>query len=739
MLRRAMGSDAHADKTPNAQRREKKRLGLSTRILLGLIGGTIAGLFFGEYVAWLKPLGTAFVGLLQMTVLPYLMVALIANLGRLDFQSSKQLLLKGCLVLLALWGLACLAIAVTPFALPTVQQGSFFSTADAAEAPAFDLLALFVPFNIFESLSSNFVPGVVVFSIFLGLALMTMDKKQGLIDLLDTVGAALLQVNGMVVKLMPLGTFAIAGGAAGTMSLEEFAKLEAYLLVSVASVAILAFFVVPMLIASVTPFSYRRIMKMCGASLVTAFATSKVIVVFPLLIEETNRLFKEIGAEAEQTRPRVDVLYPLAYPFPHLGKLMGLLFVPFAGWFAGSPLALEQYPVLLGGGVLSYFGGPLLATPFLLDQMQLPSDLMQLFLASGVITARLGDLLGVMHFVAIAVITTCAVTGLLRFQKGAFLRLLIGTVTLTLLAVLLIRVRLEAAAVGKADRSQILAQMQSMKVSTRSRVLESAGPNDAPLQKSESPIERIRRTRILRVGYNATRRPFCYINGEGNLVGLDVELMHYLADDFELEIVFVPYDFDTLQEQLAADHFDIAVGGFVATPLRLDEMRASDAYLDAYIGIAVPDHRRDEFADLRTIRGLDRVRVAFVDPMYERGIRHHVPDAELVRINSPEDFFTQKDPSIDAFIGSAEIGFAWTLTYPGFHITFPFGRKATRPFVFPMRSDDDGLKEFLDTWIDMARRDQTIQRLYDYWVLGKSAQPKTPRWSIIRDVLGWVD
>jgi len=30
-----------------------------------------------------------------------------------------------------------------------------------------------------------------------------------------------------------------------------------------------------------------------------------------------------------------------------------------------------------------------------------------------------------------------------------------------------------------------------------------------------------------------------------------------------------------------------------------------------------------------------------------------------------------------------------------------------------------------------------IDHAYDYWILGKGAEQKRPRWSIVRDVLGW--
>ena len=71
-----MGNDQSADHPESARER---KLGLSAKILIGLILGIGCGLFFGEYCASLKVFGDAFVGLLQMTVLPYITCSLILN------------------------------------------------------------------------------------------------------------------------------------------------------------------------------------------------------------------------------------------------------------------------------------------------------------------------------------------------------------------------------------------------------------------------------------------------------------------------------------------------------------------------------------------------------------------------------------------------------------------------------------------------------------------------------------
>ena len=46
---------------------------------------------------------------------------------------------------------------------------------------------------------------------------------------------------------------------------------------------------------------------------------------------------------------------------------------------------------------------------------------------------------------------------------------------------------------------------------------------------------------------------------------------------------------------------------------------------------------------------------------------------------------------------------------------------------------------FLNGWLTLQRDSGFVNKLYSYWILGKDAKPKTPRWSIIKDVLHWVD
>ena len=52
---------------------------------------------------------------------------------------------------------------------------------------------------------------------------------------------------------------------------------------------------------------------------------------------------------------------------------------------------------------------------------------------------------------------------------------------------------------------------------------------------------------------------------------------------------------------------------------------------------------------------------------------------------------------------------------------------------------DDEMVTFLNRWLELKRRDRTLERLFDYWYQGKAPEKRVERWSVIRNVLGWVD
>jgi Na+/H+-dicarboxylate symporter len=712
-------------------------------ILLGAGLGILSGFFFGDYTARLQIVGDAYVGLLRMSVLPYIVVALLANLGKLSLHQGRRLFLEGGLVTLVLWAIGLHSVWVFAYALPEWKAGSFFSSAVVEAQDGISFLEMFIPSNVFFSLAHDAIPAVVAFCVAVGVALASLPNKRKLIEQLDILSQALTRVNHFIVRLTPIGVFAISAHAAGTLSLADVNRLQAYLVVYTAVVLLLTFIVLPSLVASITPFRYREVLAISKSALLTAFATGRLLVVLPLLIEMTEELFRQRFPRAsgdQDAAPAVDVLYPLAYSVPHLGKVTAILFIPFAAWFLGDAMSSAEYPGFLSAGLFSSFGGPVLSIPFLLEMMRLPRDMFQLFVLSGVVCGRLGDLLGAMHLVAFSMITTCLFTGHLQLRLRRLLKFLLVSTVAGLSLVAATRGVLQFSLQYVEPRDEVIANMQLLDEPVEAVLLDDPAPNPVPLQPGQSLLSRIQERGVIRIGYNSDKLPFAYFNIHNDLVGYDINLAHELARDLGVTIEFVPCQRDQLAEQLQNDHFDVMMSGLIGTMERAQQMMHTRPYLDVTLAFVVEDHRVRSFASMAAVRQLPGLRIGYVDlsdGLVAR-LRTALPEAQLVELPSNRQFFQGAHKQLDAFLTGAETGSAFTLFYPEFEVVVPEGQRISMPLFYAIGNRDEELRNLLEHWMEMRKKDGTESHLYNYWILGRQEENGHRRWCIMRDVLGWA-
>ena len=113
-------------------------------------------------------------------------------------------------------------------------------------------------------------------------------------------------------------------------------------------------------------------------------------------------------------------------------------------------------------------------------------------------------------------------------------------------------------------------------------------------------------------------------------------------------------------------------------------------------------------------------------------------DVKVIELESERDFFNNRVPEADALLTSAETGSAWTLLYPNYSVVRPT-KQAIRIPLYYMTAPNDKFRAFLNRWLDLKRGEGTLDKLYNHWILGESNKERPPRWSILRNVLGWVD
>lgn len=732
------------DKTTSsggATRRRLRMPGLSAQVFIGLGLGLAAGVFFGEMITVVRPVGSAFIGLLQMTVLPYMFVSLVSGLGRLSKEDARILGASGGVYIVLFWGIALLAVVATAITFPGWESAAFFSTSLVETGGGEDLLSLYIPSNPFYSFSNSIVPAIVLFSVAMGLALLPLkEKKQPLLALLDTVADALMSIATFVVRLAPIGVFALIANAAGTMSLEEFGRLQVYIYSYIAVVLFLCFWVIPGLVSALLPIPHRRVVSCAQDALVTAFATGSLLIVLPLLSERMKAVLQEMGARNPDTEGAVDIVVPINFSLPNLGKLMALAFVPFAGWFSGFQMTQGQYPAFLVSGLVSLFGEVVVALPFLLDFVRIPADMFNLFLSVDIFTGRVGTLLAGIHTVGLALLIGGSVGGFLRFSWTKLGRYLAITGVLTVMVVAGVRLFYEFVLPHEYKQYESLVRMKPFSDPVPTRIYKTPPPGDA--SPGTSRLRQIYRRGAIRVGYLVDRLPHVFRNEDGELVGFEVDMARVLARDLGVKLEFVPIELDRkkMADRLDRGQCDVVMSGLGVTPRRALVMRFTEPYMKNTAAFLVRDHDRERFGSVSEVHQLKKPRIGVLNvPYYIDILKRYLPQAKVVLLDSPRDFFGKQGRDLDAMVYSAEAGSAWTLIYPAYSVAIPHPDVLSVPMAYAVSSDAGDLVALLNSWLSLKKDDKTIERFRRYWILGAGAQRQKPRWSVIRNVLHWVE
>jgi Na+/H+-dicarboxylate symporter len=703
----------------------------------GIGAGIVVGLFFGEMVAPIGVVGRAFILLLQMAVLPYIITSLITGLGSLTLKEATVLARTAGGFLLLLWAISVAAVLLMPLAFPDWPAASFFSTTLVEEPPAFDFLHLFIPANPFESLAQNVVPAVVLFSLSVGIALIAIEDKGPVIRAFSTLTDAFARITEFVVRLAPYGIFAIAAEAAGTMDPGQIRGLQVYIVAYIGISLLLAFWVLPGLVTTLTPLRYREIFGITRDALVTAFATGSLFVVLAVLTENTKELIRRHVEQSEDTDSFIGVVIPATYTLPTVGKLLGLAFVLFAGWLSGFPVSVAQYPAFALSGVSSFFGNTYVAMPFLLDMFRIPSDTMQLFVVTdNIVGNRFSAMIGVIHILVIALLSACSVAGLIRVSAIRIARY--AVVTVIAILALVLGVRFAFGSLGDSyEGYELFIQRDLLDEGVPAKIVE-APPELLPgVEPGPSTVDRIRRRGVLRVGYRRDSLPAAFRNEAGRLVGFDIELMHHLARDLGVTLEFVSTDVEQLPELLRVGTLDLATR-LAVTPEWMEKLRFTAPFLDQTLAFIVEDHRRADFNSRDALQAQESLRVAVpAVPYYIKKVREYLPTAELVEIDSVREFFLGQIEDADALLYTAEAGSAWCLIYPQFSVAVPHPDVLRLPLAIPIARGNEELADYLNLWIQLKQRDRTLDRLFDYWYRGKAEQKRQARWSVLRDVLGW--
>ena len=715
-------------------------ISLSTQMLLALAIGIFVGLFFGEMVGWMGDIGSGVIMLMQMTIYPFIVASLINGIGRLDKESAKKWFSRAGIIMFCLWMLGLLLIALTPISFPALETSSFFSSNEALTPEAINYLKIYIPANPFESMADGAVPAVVLFSLALGIALISVKRKDALLDIASTTAEALSKITQTVVKILPIGVFAMSASAAGTISVTEFSSLQVFLIAYFVLCMLLALFILPLLLAYLTPFKYSDILKVSWPAMVTAFSTGNIFICLPVIMAESKALLKKYQLGTDKTDDLIDVLLPVAFTFPNIGKLTIILFVFFSGWFIGKPVDISSYPEVAFSGLMSLFGSVYVAMPFLLDSVHLPTDLNQLFVVSSFITGKFNSMVAVMNLMVLVLLSIFFI--LIGFKKVKVnlikFSLLIFPVSIGLFIV--VKFLMAWMIAGSATSDSLIAGMRVAKEVPSHAYKTVLNPEH--IDNSIVNLEVIKNRRVLRVGYQRNNAPFSYFNQEQELVGFDTAIAYRLAKDLDIQIAFIPYDNDSLAQLLEDGFFDFAISGIEVDAQSMQKFSFTAPLLNLNFALVSQDHNVKNMGQISDLKKSNMVIATLQHISIVRTIKYKYPNVTFVPIGSYTEYFEQGPDEFDALLTSAEAGYAWSLFYPeyGVAILKSDSQKVIRfPVAYAVAKRNTELLIFLNNWLELQKVYGTLDNEYSYWIEGKGAKSSEPRWSVIRNVLAWIE
>jgi Na+/H+-dicarboxylate symporter len=194
---------------------EKKKLPLIWKIAIGFVAGILAGLIFGEKISFIAPIGTIFVALLRMLVVPLVFASLVVGTASIgDPLSLGRVGVKTVALYLFTTAIA-IAIGLTlgNVVSPGVGMGlgADLSGFQAPTPPKMGevIIGLF-PSNPVASMAQANMLQIIVFALFLGIsAVFAGEKGKILINVMDSVAETMYKMTGLVMKLAPYGVFAL--------------------------------------------------------------------------------------------------------------------------------------------------------------------------------------------------------------------------------------------------------------------------------------------------------------------------------------------------------------------------------------------------------------------------------------------------------------------------------------------------------------------------------------------------
>ena len=278
---------------------------LNAQILIGALAGVALGLGMASlgneasltqgalYTAGL--IGTIFVDLLKMVLVPLVFTSIVVGVANLRAHQQMHRVWITTLSFFVISMAAAIVLGMGATSLFAPGKGldiALFQDSmqhfdvkhmTLAEFAQSFLHSLFV--NPFAALAQGNVLAIVIFALFLGIALvMGGERYRNILGLLQDGLEITLRIVGWIMKLAPLGIMALLAKLVATQNAALLASLGKFVAVVLGTTLLHAVVVLPLMLYAVTRIGPLHFFKGAREALMTAFATSSSSATLPVTL-----------------------------------------------------------------------------------------------------------------------------------------------------------------------------------------------------------------------------------------------------------------------------------------------------------------------------------------------------------------------------------------------------------------------------------------------------------------------
>jgi proton glutamate symport protein len=270
------------------------KIKLHWQILIAMVLGTIFALLLGEKALLAAPLGTIFMRLLKMIIVPLVLTSITTGvaqlgdshaLGRLGAKTLGYYFLSSVLAILV--GLTLTNLIQPGRGLVISGGGDFDPTQLQQPQSLGEIIVRLIPVNPVQAAAQGDILGLIFFSLVFGFAITRLKGKpyEFLLNFFDYSFRAMMRLTRGIIRLAPIGVFGLISSAVATAGFDLFKAVGMYMITIGSGLTIHLFIILPLLIFLFTRRSPIKHFRALAPAMATAFSTSSSGATLPVTMD----------------------------------------------------------------------------------------------------------------------------------------------------------------------------------------------------------------------------------------------------------------------------------------------------------------------------------------------------------------------------------------------------------------------------------------------------------------------